>query len=155
MIRLLGDMRSYNYVVIPIHDFDQVIYKIRAIDFDQQSYEGKFSVYRPQFFKENKPMMDVVKDKLKADSIIQYKIEERSTISRRLIISDDRMKQLISIMKEDTISSADKIKKLKNEIFKFTNENSFIKSKSIGELMEQTLEYLKRNYQNVSLIDLI
>jgi hypothetical protein len=155
MIRLLGDMRSYNYVVIPIHDFDQVIYKIRAIDFDQQSYEGKFSVYRPQFFKENKPMMDVVKDKLKADSIIQYKIEERSTISRRLIISDDRMKQLISIMKEDTISSADKIKNLKNEIYKFTNENSFIKSKSMGELMEKTLEYLKRNYQNVSLIDLI
>jgi hypothetical protein len=155
MIRLLGDMRSYNYVVIPIHDFDQVIYKIRAIDFDQQSYEGKFSVYRPQFFKENKPMMDVVKDKLKADSIIQYKIEERSTISRRLIISDDRMKQLISIMKEDTISSADKVENLKNEIFKFTNENSFIKSKSMGELMEQTLEYLKRNYQNVSLIDLI
>jgi hypothetical protein len=155
MIRLLGDMRSYNYVVIPIHDFDQVIYKIRAIDFDQQSYEGKFSVYRPQFFKENKPMMDVVKDKLKADSIIQYKIEERSTISRRLIISDDRMKQLISIMKEDTISSADKVENLKKEIFKFTNENSFIKSKSMGELMEQTLEYLKRNYQNVSLIDLI
>jgi hypothetical protein len=25
----------------------------------------------------------------------------------------------------------------------------------MGELMEQTLEYLKRNYQNVSLIDLI
>ena len=148
-------MRSYNYVVIPIHDFDQVIYKIRAIDFDQQSYEGKFSVYRPQFFKENKPMMDVVKDKLKADSIIQYKIEERSTISRRLIISDDRMKQLISIMKKDTISSADKVNNLKNEIFKFTNEDSFIKSKSMGELMEKTLNYLRRNYQNVSLIDLI
>jgi hypothetical protein len=155
MIRLLGDMRSYNYVVIPIHDFDQVIYKIRAIDFDQQSYEGKFSVYRPQFFKENKPMMDLVKDKLKTDSIIQYKIEERSTISRRLIISDDRMKQLISIMKEDTISSADKVENLKNEIYKFTNEDSFIKSKSMGELMEKTLDYLKRNYQNVSLIDLI
>ena len=43
MIRLLGDMRSYNYVIVPIHDFDQVIYKIRAIDFDQQSYEGEFS----------------------------------------------------------------------------------------------------------------
>ena len=39
MIRLLSDMRSYNYVIVPIHDFDQVIYKIRAIDFDQQSYE--------------------------------------------------------------------------------------------------------------------
>ena len=28
MIRLLGDMRSYNYVVIPIHDFDQVVTKL-------------------------------------------------------------------------------------------------------------------------------
>ena len=36
MVGLLGDMRSYNYVVIPIHDFDHVVYRIRAIDFDQQ-----------------------------------------------------------------------------------------------------------------------
>ena len=155
MIRLLGDMRSYNYVVIPIHDFDQVIYKIRAIDFDQQSYEGKFSVYRPQFFKENKAMVDLVREKLKTDSIIQYKIEERSTISRRLIISEERMKLLLEIMKEDKISPKDNLDNLKNEIFKFTKENSFIKTKSMGELMEKTLDYLKRNYQNVSLIDLI
>jgi hypothetical protein len=37
MIRLLGDMRAYNYVIV-IHDFDQVVYKIRPIDFDQQCY---------------------------------------------------------------------------------------------------------------------
>ena len=154
MIRLLGDMRSYNYVVIPIHDFDQVIYKIRAIDFDQQSFEGKFSVYRPQFFKENKPIMDTVRDKLKKDSIVQYKIEERSTISRRLIISDKRMKLLINIMKKDTVSKKENVENLKNEIYKFTNEEKFIKCKSMGELMEQTLDYLKRNYQNVSLFDL-
>ena len=155
MIRLLGDMRSYNYVVIPIHDFDQVIYKIRAIDFDQQCFEGKFSVYRPQFFKENKPIMDIVRNKLKTDSIIQYKIEERSTISRRLIISDERMKLLINIMKKDTVSKKENVENLKNEIYKFTNEENFKKSKSMGELMEKTLDYLKRNYQNVSLIDLI
>ena len=155
MIRLLGDMRSYNYVVIPIHDFDQVIYKIRAIDFDQQCYEGKFSVYRPQFFKENKPMMELVRDKLKTDSIVQYKIEERSTISRRLIISDERMKLLIKIMKKDTVSKKENVDNLKKEIYKFTNEQSFQNCKSMGELMEETLDYLKRNYQNVSLIDLI
>ena len=40
LIGLLGDMRSYNYVIIPVHDFDQVIYRIRPIDFDQQTYEG-------------------------------------------------------------------------------------------------------------------
>ena len=86
MIRLLGDMRAYNYVVIPIHDFDQVIYKIRAIDFDQQCFEGKFSVYRPQFFKENHKIMELVKRKLKHDAIVQYKIEERSTVSRLSLI---------------------------------------------------------------------
>ena len=58
MIRLLGDMRSYNYVIVPTHDFDHVVYSIRAIDFDQQSYEGKFNVYRPQFFKENFILVD-------------------------------------------------------------------------------------------------
>ena len=155
MIRLLGDMRSYNYVVIPIHDFDQVIYKIRAIDFDQQSYEGKFSVYRPQFFKENRAMMDIVRAKLKTDSITQYKIEERSTISRRLIISDERMKLLLAIMKDDTVSLKENVISLKKEIFRFTNENSFLECESMGDLMEKTLKYLKRNYQNVSLIDLI
>ena len=64
MIRLLGDMRSYNYVIIPIHDFDHVVYRIRAIDFDQQCFEGNFKVYRPQFFKENFPMVKLVKEKL-------------------------------------------------------------------------------------------
>jgi hypothetical protein len=155
MIRLLGDMRSYNYVVIPIHDFDQVIYKIRAIDFDQQSYEGKLSVYRPQFFKENQAMMDIVRQKLKTDSIVQYKIEERSTISRRLIISDDRMKLLLNIMKVDQLSTSENINSLKTEIFRFTNEEKFKQCKSMGDIMFQSLNYLKRNYQNVSLIDLI
>ena len=65
MIRLLGDMRSYNYVIIPIHDFDQVVYRIRAIDFDQQSYEGKFNIYRPQFFKENYLMVKLVQELFK------------------------------------------------------------------------------------------
>ena len=155
MIKLLGDMRSYNYVVIPIHDFDQVIYKIRAIDFDQQSYEGKLSVYRPQFFKENQAMMNIVRQKLKTDSIVQYKIEERSTISRRLIVSDDRMKLLLSIMKFDQLSTSENINSLKTEIFRFTNEEKFKQCKSMGDIMFQSLNYLKRNYQNVSLIDLI
>ena len=64
MMRLLGDMRSYNYVIVPVHDFDHVVYKIRSIDFDQQSYEGKFNVYRPQYFKENNPMVSMVRAKL-------------------------------------------------------------------------------------------
>ena len=75
---------------MPTHDFDQVVYKIRAIDFDQQCYEGKFKVYRPQFFKENYPMVEIVKNKLTANSVDQYKIEERSIVARRIISSEVR-----------------------------------------------------------------
>lgn len=86
-LRLLGDMRSYNYVVIPTHDFDHVDYKIRAIDFDQQNYEGNLKVYRPQFFKENYKLVKLVETHLEESSIEQYRLEERSQVAKRLITS--------------------------------------------------------------------
>ena len=155
MVRLLGDMRAYNYVVIPIHDFDHVIYRIRAIDFDQQCFEGKLSVYRPQFFKENYPLMSVVKEKLNHESIIQYKIEERSIVSRRLINSGNRIDFLVNIMKNDRLSISENLEKLKNEIYVFTKDEAFTKSKSMGELMQAAFDYMRKNYQNVSLGDLL
>jgi hypothetical protein len=74
LVRLLGDMRSYNYVIIPTHDFDKIIYKIRAIDFDQQSFEGNLKVYNLQFLKENFKIVDMVNRKLDNNSINQYKL---------------------------------------------------------------------------------
>ncbi len=155
MIRLLGDMRAYNYVVIPIHDFDQVIYRIRPIDFDQQSFEGKLSVYRPQFFKENFPLVQVVKEKLNHESVIQYKIEERSIFSRRLINSGNRVEFLVSIMKNDVLSTPENLEQLKNEIFIFTKDSAFKESKSMGELMQAAFDYTRKNYENVSLSDML
>ena len=55
-VRLLGDMRSYNFVVDITPDIEDFQYRIRAIDFDQQSYEGRKKMYLPQFFKENKSL---------------------------------------------------------------------------------------------------
>ncbi len=55
-IRLLGDMRSYNFVVIITPDFEDAQIRIRAMDFDQQSYNGRKNYYLPQFFKENTPL---------------------------------------------------------------------------------------------------
>jgi hypothetical protein len=54
-VRLLGDMRSYNYVVAVTPDIEGSQFRMRAIDFDQQSYEGKKRFYLPQYFKENNP----------------------------------------------------------------------------------------------------
>ncbi|MEL7147830.1 MAG: hypothetical protein AAFO69_15765, partial [Bacteroidota bacterium] len=52
-VRLLGDMHSSNFVVDVTPDFEEVSYRLRAIDFDQQSYEGRRAIYLPQYFKQN------------------------------------------------------------------------------------------------------
>ena len=155
MIRLLGDMRAYNYVIIPTHDFDQVIYKIRAIDFDQQSYEGKLKVYRPQFFKENFPMVSVVKDKLTLGSVNQYKIEERSIVAKRVISSGTRLDNLVTIMKRDMLTQPSYLKNLSAEIFKFTKDEAFKNTKSMGDVMEASLNYVRRHYENLNMTKLI
>ena len=155
MIQLLGDMRSYNYVIIPIHDFDHVVFRIRAIDFDQQCYEGKLKVYRPQFFKENQKMVALVQSRLLIDSVEQYKVEERSIIAKRIISSSKRIKKLINAAKADKISTAENVEQLKMEIFAFTKDIEFKKCRNMGQILNLTLDFVKRNYENVSMRQII
>ena len=148
MIRLLGDMRSYNYVIIPTHDFDQVVYKIRAIDFDQQCFEGNLKVYRPQFFNENKPVMSLVKEKLDPKSVDQYKIEERSIIAKRILSSETRTKRILKCMISDNISSKENIKILAKQIYSLTRDDNFKKVINMGEILKASFNYVLRNYEN-------
>lgn len=151
MIRLLGDMRAYNYVIVPIHDFDQVVYRIRAIDFDQQCYEGNFKVYRPQFFKENYPMVKLVKDKLQTSSIEQYKDEERAVLAKRIISAENRIKRLMKIMGNDVISTTQHLEQLKLELYRYTNDLNFKKAQSMGNIMSAAFEFITRNFKNTNL----
>jgi hypothetical protein len=150
MIRLLGDMRSYNYVIVPTHDFDHVVYKIRAIDFDQQCYEGKFNIYRPQFFKENIKMVELVQEKFQRESVDQYKLEERSIVAKRLISYHDRIAELLDCMVHDSISKPENILALKTTIFEYTQDVKFKRSKNMGEIVKNALAFVKRNYENVN-----
>ena len=145
-LRLLGDMRSYNYVVIPTHDFDHVDYKIRAIDFDQQSYEGNLKVYQPHFFKENRTMVNMVSQLLQDSSIEQYKKEERSQVAKRLITSEKRFRTLIRCMIRDRISSEENVKLLKKQLVDYTKDIRFKSSNSMGHILKTALDFVKRNY---------
>ena len=153
MIRLLGDMRSYNYVIIPTHDFDQVIYKIRAIDFDQQSFEGKLKVYRPQFYKENKIIMELIKEKLNKHSVDQYKTEERSIIAKRILSSESRIKKIIKCMLNDNISTEKNIDLLSKQIYSLTRDKSFKKTSNMGEILKATFDYILKNYENHGMLN--
>lgn len=152
MIRLLGDMRAYNYVIVPIHDFDQVFFRIRPIDFDQQSYEANFKVYRPQFFKENYPMVKLVKDKLEQSSIEQYKNEERSALAKRLFSTQNRIKRLLNIMSDDLIAPDENVEKLKLEIHRLTHDINFKRAKSMGNVLTYAFDFITRNYKNTNFL---
>ncbi|MHC5202851.1 hypothetical protein ACYSNV_11745 [Myroides sp. LJL119] len=147
-IGLLGDMRSYNYVVIPTHDFDQVNYKIRAIDFDQEAYEGNYKFYLPQFYKENFAMVDMVLRRLKSNSIGQYRKEIRSVLVRRLMSNKKRANDLLTVMKTDTISTSDRVLELKMSLFKITKDIKFKNCTSMGEILDTVLQFVIRNYKS-------
>ncbi|EDM44297.1 hypothetical protein SCB49_04690 [unidentified eubacterium SCB49] len=147
-VRLLGDMRSYNYVMVITNDFNRIQYRIRAIDFDQQSYEGNQKVYRPQFLKENNTLVKLVERVLEKASIEQYKREERSLLAKRATSGKDRLSELMACMKKDHISKPEKIIELKTSLFKFTGDINFKKAKNMGEILDAALDFVIRNYKN-------
>jgi len=139
-VRLLGDMRSYNFVVDITPDIEDVQYRIRAIDFDQQSYEGRKNLYLPQFFKENIPLVEAAMKSLNKDSIEQYQTEERTLMAFRVASSRHRLMQLLNIMSKDSISSPEKITQLKNELGSYFNNMSFYKCTSMGQVVKRQLK---------------
>lgn len=150
MIRLLGDMRAYNFVIVASYDFDQVEYRIRAMDFDQQSYEGNLKVYFPQFFKDNYSYVKMVLESLHEESIEQYKKEERAAIARRIKGDHERIHDLLNCMKKDKISTSEKVKELKNDLFKYTKDVKFKKCNTMGEILKVGFDFVVRNYENVN-----
>ena len=151
IIRLLGDMRSYNYVIIRTHDIDQIQYRLRAIDFDQQSFEGRLSMYKPQLFVENTKFVEMVIEKLPEKAILQYQHEERSLIARRIKSSHYRLTQLLDLMQEDSISSPEKVSQLKQELYEYVKDVNFNQYKTMGGLLRAALTYVLKRYEDAKL----
>ena len=140
-IRLLGDMRSYNFVVNITPDIEDYQYRIRAIDFDQQSYEGRMNLYLPQFFKENLHFVDLSLKHLNKDSIEQYQAEERTLIAYRMAASRYRIMDLLNIMTKDTISTEEKRNQLRQELADHFQSKQLARCKSMGDLVKQVLRH--------------
>lgn len=147
-VRLLADMRSYNYVIVITQDFDRVQYRIRAIDFDQQSYEGNPRVYKPQFLKENNAFVNMSLEVLAQESVDQYEKEERSLLAKRAVREQKRLTSLMNCMVRDELSTKKKIDELRTGLFELTGDVNFKKSKNMGELLKNALDFITRNYES-------
>lgn len=138
-VRLLGDMRDYNYVIDMTPDFDQIQYRIRAIDFDQESFEGNIKMYLLQFFKENAKFVTLSLKHISKESVQQYRLEERSLMAKRLMLSQYQYKKLIHVMMEDTLSTPDKVKELAEGLNEYHKTDVFSQCTSMGELVNRNI----------------
>lgn len=144
--RLLGDMRSYNFVIDITPDIEDYQYRIRAIDFDQQSYEGRKNLYLPQFYKENFEYVELVLKSLSPDVIEQYQAEERTTMTYRVIASRRQIMELLNIMIKDEISENYKVKLLRSELNEHFNTTYFSKCNTMGAIVKRQLKQMLQKH---------
>ncbi|MFP4331032.1 MAG: hypothetical protein ACLFP6_09965 [Spirochaetaceae bacterium] len=140
--KLLGDMRSYNYVIVVTQDFDMNQIRVRAIDFDQQSYEGDMKVYLPHFYEENESVVRLIWDLLKPSTIRQYQKEERSFMARRMRVGWSRVDDLLTTMSKDRISTPDRVTQLGEALAYHHQDDSFLDAVTMGDLTRRQLTKL-------------
>ena len=138
-VRLLGDMRAYNYVIDVTPDFEDEQYRVRAIDFDQQSYEGRRVMYLPQFFKDNAAVIALCARLLKPETLRQYQTEERALMARRARAERHRLRDLLDVMRQHYLAPPEKVKQLKAELNRYHHTDAFDKCDSMGDVVRQNL----------------
>jgi hypothetical protein len=139
-LRLLGDMRAVNYVVDITPDFEEVQYRVRPVDFDQQTYEPALEVYRPHLFPDNKPVDELVRSHLNIPTIVQYRQEERSQTARRIQAEERRYHALISTMGRTPIAPEAHVAALAAGLDEYHHCNDFAGSTNMADLLKKHLE---------------
>jgi hypothetical protein len=142
-IRLLGDMRSYNYVVVVTPDFEGAQVRIRAMDFDQQSYNGRKNFYLPQFFKENVAVVLYCTKHLHSKTALQYQREEQTLMLQRADLASVRLGVLLDAMVRDPISPPEKVHELRASLAEHYQRNEYLRCESMGELVRENLASIR------------
>lgn len=141
-VLLLGDMRSYNYVINITPDFDKTQYRARCIDFDQFCYEGRKNNYLPQFYKENYKIVKFCSRVLPPETIHQYQYEERSLIKKRYEVAKVRLLKLLDSMTDEVLSTDEKIKSLAEDLNKHHNTKAFSSKNTMGKILRLHLKLM-------------
>ncbi len=141
-VRLLGDMHSGNFVIDVTRDFEKWHFRMRPIDFDQQSHHWRKQVYMPQFYPQNNELITVGIECLVAENVLQYQKEERALIANRVRVSHGRFESLMEVMKEDLISPAEHVERLGKQLAEHYDDVSFERCLTMGELVEHSIKLL-------------
>jgi hypothetical protein len=144
-VRLLGDMRSYNFVFVVTPDFEEAQLRIRAMDFDQQSFNGRKNFYLPQFFKENAPLVRFCMRHLRPETARQYQREEQTLMLQRASLASERLGLLLHDMATDAIAPDEKVQTLREGLAEYYQRSDYLRCESMGDLIRQNLESIRRD----------
>ena len=150
-VRLLGDMHAGNWVVDITPDFEKLHYRMRAIDFDQQSHHARRKVYLPQFFPPNNPVIAFGLEHLTETTVDQYQREERALMAGRLRVTHARYDELMAVMREDLIAPEANVSALGASLAAHYREPGFERALTMGELVSLSLELLLARAEPASL----
>jgi hypothetical protein len=141
-VRLLGDMHAGNFVVDITPDFDETSYRLRAIDFDQQSYEGNLRVYQPNYYVENNPIIMLGMKCMEPATTRQYQQEERALIRHRARAERERLRELLDTMRYDELAPDAHIARLRAGLLEFYGDRRFARCQTMGALVDASLQTL-------------
>ena len=144
-VRLLGDMRSYNFVVVITPDFEGSQIRIRAMDFDQQTHHARKNFYLPQYFRDNKPLALFCAQNLHLKTARQYQREEQTLILQRAELASSRLNALLGAMVADPIAPRENVVALREGLAEHFQSDSYLRCESMGALVRENLESLRRH----------
>ncbi len=144
-VRLLGDMRSYNFVFVITPDFEGSQVRIRAMDFDQQSHHGRKNFYLPQFFKDNAPLVRFCDRHMHRKTALQYQREEQTLILQRAELAAARLTSLLAAMAGDPIAPRENVHLLREGLAEHFQDPGYRRCESMGEIVRESLDTLREN----------
>jgi hypothetical protein len=142
-VRLLGDMRSYNFVFVLTPDFEEAQVRIRAMDFDQQSYNSRKHFYLPQFFKENAPLVAYCTKHLHVQTALQYQREEQTLMLQRADLAAVRLGHLLDAMAQDPLAPEEKVQALRASLAEHYQRADYLRCETMGALVRENLTTLR------------
>ncbi|MBN8460523.1 MAG: hypothetical protein J0M04_22055 [Verrucomicrobia bacterium] len=141
-IRLLGDMRSSNYIVEITPDFEEVQYRVRPIDFDEQSYEGHGGTYLAMRYGSNRAITRLAFQVLNRKTIEQYVAEEHAQMARRAKVESGRLRALLGIMAREELAPREHVAGLALDLNRMHGTDSFTHCQTMGELTAKHISML-------------
>lgn len=140
--RLLGDMHSGNYVVQVHQDFDNCRVRFCAIDFDQQSYEGRCNVYMPKYYPENNAIIFMGIETLRPDSARRYQEDEIREMRQHARSNHEVLADLLATMSADNLAPQSHLMRLRQELARHYRDDRFLGCKSMGDLVHASLSLI-------------